>query len=82
MTPRTIPEWRAWSIQLQTQTIQQAAKIRELLDEIERLLISHEQRSQALGDALNEVTYWRFRATDAEQRLPDRLRLVGPGEGA
>lgn len=81
MTPRTIPEWRAWSIQLQTQTVQQAAKIRELLDDIERLLLSHEERSQALGEALNEVSYLQQRVIELERRLPDRLRIV-PNEPA
>lgn len=77
MSPRTPPEWqRLTKADLYVQTVQQAAKIRELLDEIERLLLSHEARSQALGEALNEVTYWRQRAIHAEQRLPDRLSLV------
>lgn len=82
MTPRTLHDWRVWANALQVQTARQATKVEELLDEIERLLISHESLNQRLGEALNEVTYWRLRATEAEQRLPDRLRIVGPEESA
>lgn len=83
MTPPTPRAWRRLTkADLYLQTAQQAEKILELMDNYDDLLHSHEDLNQRLGEALNEVLYWQQRATQAEQRLPDRLRLVGPEESA
>lgn len=55
-----------------------ADRLEQTMDALSDALIRQEDAHQQLGEAHNEITYWRGRATQAEMRLPDRLHIVGP----